>query len=182
MKELIDIKEIEKYYDITEDGLVYSKIRKRWLKPQRNQWGYVYYFIRFPYNRWIYGHTLVAFKFIGLPPSRKHEVNHKNGNRIDNHYSNLEWVTHSQNQHLAYDNGRGNWWRDHARPPVSLETKLKMSNAKKKRVKVNGVVYESIGDACESLGIERRTFNRKWNKIGVEVIYDELLISDSKSV
>ena len=42
-------------------------------------------------------HRLVAITFIGNPPSPKHECNHINGDRTDNHVENLEWVTRSQN-------------------------------------------------------------------------------------
>ena len=42
-------------------------------------------------------HVLVALAFIGIPPSSLHEVNHKDGNKLNNHFSNLEWVTKSEN-------------------------------------------------------------------------------------
>ena len=55
-------------------------------------------------------HRLVAQKFIpnplGLP-----EVNHKDGDKLNNNVSNLEWVTHRENLHHAMDNGRHNWGR-----------------------------------------------------------------------
>lgn len=56
-----------------------------------------------------YVHTLVLITFIGLPPSPKHECNHKNGNGFDNHVDNLEWVTHSENLKHYYSelNGQG---------------------------------------------------------------------------
>jgi len=47
-------------------------------------------------------HRLVCEAFNGPPPSQKHEVNHKNGNRIDSRASNLEWVTRSENHKHAY--------------------------------------------------------------------------------
>jgi hypothetical protein len=42
-------------------------------------------------------HRLVAFAFVGLPPSEKHEVAHSDGDRHNNSPSNLRWVLHAEN-------------------------------------------------------------------------------------
>jgi len=49
-------------------------------------------------------HSLVLETFIG-PRPEKHQCNHKDGNKQNNHISNLEWVTPSLNQKHAYDLG-----------------------------------------------------------------------------
>lgn len=43
-------------------------------------------------------HRLVAVAFLGDPPTPKHEINHKDGDKTNNAVSNLEWVTSSQNK------------------------------------------------------------------------------------
>lgn len=43
-------------------------------------------------------HRVVAVTFIGLPPTKQHEINHKNGRKKDNRACNLEWVTRAENQ------------------------------------------------------------------------------------
>lgn len=44
-----------------------------------------------------YVHILVCTLFVGPKPSPLHEVNHKDGNKKNNYYKNLEWLTKSEN-------------------------------------------------------------------------------------
>jgi len=49
-------------------------------------------------------HRVVAAAFIGPCPKDK-QVNHKNGDKANNHVENLEYMTQSENNHHAYDTG-----------------------------------------------------------------------------
>lgn len=49
-------------------------------------------------------HRLVAMHFIENPMNKK-EINHKDGNKQNNHVDNLEWVTRSENSQHSYNNG-----------------------------------------------------------------------------
>jgi len=49
-------------------------------------------------------HNLVAQEFCSNPDD-KPEVNHIDGNKLNNHYSNLEWVTRAENLKHARDTG-----------------------------------------------------------------------------
>ena len=52
-------------------------------------------------------HHLVCLAFHGKPPQdgQRYEVNHKDGNKHNNHQSNLEWMTRGENLIHAYKSG-----------------------------------------------------------------------------
>jgi hypothetical protein len=93
------IPEFDNYY-VSEDGRIWSdyKGKKKLLKQSKSKKGYMrvnLYLNKKNYNRRV--HRLVAQVFIPNPEN-KPEVNHKNGNTVDNHSRNLEWVTTLENQ------------------------------------------------------------------------------------
>lgn len=49
-------------------------------------------------------HRLVAKYFVNNPLS-KDTVNHIDGNKLNNHFSNLEWLTRKENIQHGYKNG-----------------------------------------------------------------------------
>jgi hypothetical protein len=158
----LDIKEIEKYYTITDDGRVWTKIKNRWLKPHDNMYGYISYSINKGVDHpvTVFAHTLVALKYIGQPPTLKHEIDHKDTDKANNLYTNLQWMTHSQNQLKAYAQGRTNYWIGRSRGTPDIITRMLMANAKKKPVKyvLDGqeTVFDSIEDAATGLSTYRK--------------------------
>lgn len=52
-------------------------------------------------------HCLIGIAFIPNPENKK-TINHKDGNKLNNHVSNLEWMTHSENQLHAFANKLNN--------------------------------------------------------------------------
>lgn len=128
-----DILGYEDYYEINNNGEVWSKERKvpdkrlgtrrinrRKLNTSIKR-GYVVYQLWKDGICKNYGaHRLLAIAFIDNILN-KTDVNHKNGIRNDNRIENLEWVTRSENVQHGYDsNGR----------KVSIETRLKMSKSR----------------------------------------------------
>lgn len=60
--------------------------------------GYKMYFIN---GKWHYAHRLVASHFIDNVHNLS-DVNHKDGDKANNHVSNLEWLSHSDNCQHRY--------------------------------------------------------------------------------
>ena len=100
-----EIKDYTNYY-ITEDGKVYSKKfdKMRELKPFKNEKGYLK--ISLNKNGKRNSHRisrLVALTYIPNPLNLT-DVDHRDCDKTNNHISNLEWVTHSENIKRAKKN------------------------------------------------------------------------------
>lgn len=86
-------------YHINEDGRVFSKKRKIFRKPfLDNTTGYLKVILSINGQAKSFSvHRLVARKFLGNPPHNKPQVNHIDGNKLNNKVSNLEWVSNKEN-------------------------------------------------------------------------------------
>lgn len=82
---------------ITKTGKLSVKGEWRNLASHFCSWGYSR--VRYQ-KKYYYLHRIIAQKFIGDITGL--EVNHKDGNRSNNHISNLELVTRSENQIHSY--------------------------------------------------------------------------------
>ena len=93
-------------YEITRDGRVIShkNFPLKELKPYLDRDGYkkVTLYINGKSKHYSI-HRLVATIYLNNPDN-KPEVNHINGNKLDNNVGNLEWVTRSENTQKAYNN------------------------------------------------------------------------------
>lgn len=92
-------------------------------------------------------HRLVAETFI-QNPENKTEVNHKDGNKLNNKVDNLEWCNHSENQLHAYKN---NLQKPTKISPVSkfdLQGNLIKSYFSIKEAKEDNKNCSKIGECC----------------------------------
>jgi hypothetical protein len=101
----------EGWYSISNHGRVRREMRMKGtlvgkiLKASPDRKGYLYFNLRRPgTKKRMYAHIAVAVAFIGPCPIG-HEVNHINGVPMDNHASNLEYLTHLENMRHAFRTG-----------------------------------------------------------------------------
>lgn len=102
---LTSLPDMEGLYSITKCGKIYSHLTNRWMKLPLNKSGYQTVDLRNNGKR-IHGivSRLVAQTFIHNPEF-KPQVNHIDGNKLNNHVDNLEWVTQQENTNHAESNG-----------------------------------------------------------------------------
>lgn len=107
--QLKDVPGYEGYYEIREDGAVYSLRSNKWLKPGmlKRRGGKLDPMVILstnPNDRKTFKIArLVALTFV---PNLSNflQINHIDGNQMNNHFTNLEWCTQSYNIKHAYDN------------------------------------------------------------------------------
>lgn len=91
-------------YLISKEGVVFSTITNRLLEPYVNPQGYKSVSIKQGNSHHLFLHRMLAETFLDNPENLE-EVNHKDGNKLNNDLSNLEWVTGCGNIRHAFTNG-----------------------------------------------------------------------------
>lgn len=124
---------------------------------------------------WRYVHRLVYETFVGAIPEGM-EINHKDGDKLNNTADNLEAMTHQKNIEHSYKtlkrkiiSGKDHW---NFGKKLPADTRAKMAAAKMgtKHPKftgwwvVDGVKYTSAREASENTGISQDTIRRRCKK------------------
>ena len=95
----------EGLYFVSDDGCLYNQKMKKHKQHIHPITGYCQQILRKNGKTYMrYMHRLVAEAFIPNPDHLR-EVNHKDGNKLNNAVSNLEWVSRSQNMKHSYETG-----------------------------------------------------------------------------
>ena len=148
---IIDInssKKIDGYerYLITKDAKVYDTKIDRYISTWVDTVGYYQCYLKDDngkkHSKRI--HRLVAIAFIPNPFNLP-QVNHKDGNKLNNSLDNLEWCSNKDNTQHGYDNGL-----------YKYKSRCHAINVYHK----NGIFYKtfkSIRSMCEELHINRKT-------------------------
>lgn len=90
-------------YYVTEDGKVFRDEKQifGWITKKGYQQIKLYCF---GIKKHAYIHRMVGDLFVPNPEN-KPQINHKNGNKLDNRVENLEWVTNQENINHSVENG-----------------------------------------------------------------------------
>lgn len=134
-------------YEIRENGDVYDTLRGRCICEWVDSLGYKQCYLRDntgkKHSKRI--HRLLALAFIPNPDSLP-QVNHLDGNSLNNSLDNLEWTTNSGNTQHGYDHNL-----------YMFKTRCHSVNAYDKATHMLLGRYKSIRGMCSDLGVNRKT-------------------------
>lgn len=143
----LPIQEVDCKYLISNLGNIKNVKSGKTLKPNKDTWGY---YVVTGYTKNSTKKALRIHKYVALYFCEGYReglvVNHKDGNKLNNIATNLEWCTHSENTKHAYKLGLA---------------KLTSSTFPKRKVLCmeTGIEYDSISDASRSTGVSRGNIN-----------------------
>lgn len=139
-------------YCVTKDGDIYSLHSKRLLKPYKSidkAGGYLVMHLvdDVGKKRTLKVHRLVALMFID-EVAGKTQVNHIDGNKLNNCFENLEWVSPSENSKHAMKNNLRDPLKSNPNIKVLDESKIILNDLDKGKVIYNS---DDVHTICELL-------------------------------
>ena len=134
----VTFKGIAPYYEVSSIGRLKSKARKDKRKAslaemitygsgKKGEYKRFVMLTKTGRKRGIRVHQLVAHEFVDNPENKK-TVNHKDGNKSNNHYLNLEWCTQKENNQHARKTGLHKGYRKFHTSIIMDIRKSKLSN------------------------------------------------------
>lgn len=150
------VKQFPEVYIVSDDGRVFSKRTQKYLRPNTDKYGYLYYVLCVNgMRRTIKAHRLVADAFIPNP-DMKPTVDHINADRKDNRASNLRWATHEEqwlNPHAI--------WQHRIGAKVAADKNKGIPSKYRKKIcafPIDGaeaLQFESLSEACRKLNLNQ---------------------------
>lgn len=146
---------------ITDRGKKYHYTAKL-MRPHISRNGYAYFDILKKRHA---AHRLVATAFIPNPNNYP-DVNHKDGNKLNNHFANLEWATRSQNiLHGYHVLGRTATWSGKiGRQNASSKIVTKLNDEGQVLQHYDSATLAAFDVGCNPLGVAKAC--REGHRIG----------------
>jgi len=156
-------------YTIREDGVITNVTTNTIKKSRIGKNGYpVLNLYSNGFSKQEYIHRLVAKTFIPNPENKR-TVNHIDGIKTNNHVSNLEWATDSENIKHAYDNGLNN------QPKLHTEDELLNLYERFKTGESFDEIAKSINCATSAITVNLR---KLLIKLGKEIELDHYIAAN----
>lgn len=138
-----------KYQNVFVDGTDIYKKTKSGNYIKLGQWvdNVGYYQVSFRINgkrKYVRVHRLIAETYLPNPLNYK-QVNHKDGNKLNNNINNLEWCTNSYNTQESYD--KGLYHSQHRCNPIVAIHKITKDKYE----------FKSIRECADKLHLNRKT-------------------------
>lgn len=172
------IPEVKPFYMISNFGRIYSiqhnKILKQYVYPNT---GYVRVVLRMnnDQSKDFTVHRLVSIAFNKIPNYDQYEVNHIDGNKLNNCIWNLEWVTRKENIDHAWSTGLYSIGEDHHNANLSnnqvhiICKGLEDGKSYEEICSLANIEYNSLNSSC----ISDIRYGRRWNHISCNYKFPE---------
>lgn len=156
-------------YAIEEDGRVYSKYFKRYMKTSIDKDGYPTISLKNDRNGYSHFgiHRLLMIAFYPIDNMENMQVNHKDGNKKNNNLDNLEWVTCEENLKHARDNNLntafGQKGAKHPNHKISEKEAKEIIRLYKEGVPPQKIL-EKVPNATKNI-VKSIVYNRTWKHL-----------------
>ena len=135
----------EGLYSARSTGEILSVKTKKTLKPGKSKNGYVYVVLtKNKIQQTFTVHKLIAITFLKYPESPNMQIDHVDGNKINNNISNLEWVSCSENMKRTFKFERKQY------KPMLGKTGNEHNKSKEVKQILNGNIINIYGSTLEA--------------------------------